>query len=1097
MFKTIVDINPLARAGHCVATVFSALLLLVLLCNPAWAELDDDIARITERLTQFENTTPGPEEQSLRERYQQALELLQKLKQHEVSAGQLGRELETLPGEISQLKQVEPVVSTPRIELPHSLPLDQLQQRQTLLKATLLEQQKARDRLQQEIALNDQKRLTLRDQLSQLKQASDTPASPDPQVTSDAGQMLQSARLRERSAHIQVLELELLTLPGRSELNDLKLQQLNRAVAQNAQNLQQLEELMLWRQRSQTEQTLSDLQQNTLNDLDPVLQAASEVNRVLGLELRDTLAKIEQASTLRRKQEQHLSQVDEAYRTISQQLELDIQYVGTELHHLQAGLTKPLNTAGTRAQINQLRLQNIRLNRDQLSTEQELGGYETSVGLQLPEATRGQYRQILTDRLTVFSKLRDARLSLVAELSTLLSVQENINDLIAQARVLISEQLLWLPSVTPIQLNWFRELAGSQQLLLERWQKNASQPWLAYSSQLTLPLVGLILLSLIALLLTRFQNARLRDWHRDIGNVIQDRFVHTALPLVLAPLIALPLPALVLIVARFALNPAHPDFEVLRSVLPVAALIIWVVHCLRIWLGAPAGLFIGHFGVAKELARVLRQRLLLLGLLCGPLVLAVIYVYQTTLDSEVLKSGLERLLMLSLTGCITLLWGSLLTVAPLLNRLTMSHRWWLRAELWLSTLVGFNFILLVLMLAGYVFTSQVFMLLLLLLLAVCLSVFIAYGLGLRWLLIAERKLAFDRAQARRAEIISAREKNEEEPSVSTDYLNMQDISEQSRKLLATASLILLLSLLWLVLRDFLPALDVFDKLVLWSSLSTTPDGDVLTSITLKNLLFAALLLGLSIFAATNLPGLLELLVLRHMTLGPGSGYAITTLIKYTLVVIGIVLCVGELGLQWSKLQWLVAALSVGLGFGLQEIVANFVSGLIILFEKPMRIGDTVTIGGLTGTVTRIQIRGTTIVDWDRKEVIIPNKTFITDQLINWSLTDPTTRVVILVGVAYGSDTERARALMVEAARETERVLKDPPPEAFFTGFGASTLDLELRLFVSAMSDRMVVTHRVNTAIDKKFREAGLEIAFPQLDVHLHSKPDAEPKPGVA
>jgi potassium efflux system protein len=393
------------------------------------------------------------------------------------------------------------------------------------------------------------------------------------------------------------------------------------------------------------------------------------------------------------------------------------------------------------------------------------------------------------------------------------------------------------------------------------------------------------------------------------------------------------------------------------------------------------------------------------------------------------------------------------------------------------------------------------MLLLLLVLVVCLSVFVAYGLGLRWLLIAERKLAFDRAQARRAQITAAREQNAEEPPLSTDYLDMQDITEQSRKLLATTSLILLLSLLWLVLRDFLPALDVFDKLVLWTSISTTTDGDILTSVTLKNLLFAALLLGLSIFAAANLPGLLELLVLRHMALGPGTGYAITTLIKYVLVVIGILAGAGELGLQWAKLQWLVAALSVGLGFGLQEIVANFVSGLIILFEKPMRIGDTVTIGGVSGTVTRIQIRGTTIVDWDRKEVIIPNKTFITDQLINWSLTDPTTRVVILVGIAYGSDTERARALLVEAALATERVLRDPPPEAFFIGFGASTLDLELRLFVSAMSDRMIVTHDVNTAIDKKFRQAGLEIAVPQLDVHLHPAAQAAqaagPTPGDA
>ncbi len=1076
------------------ATLSALLLLLTLMCASALASTDEDIALVTERLEQYDGKTPSVEEQAERDLYQQTLETLQDLKQHDASAAQLRQELETLPADINRLRQAPADVPEPHSTPTEAQSLEQLQQRQTLLKASLLEQQKTRDQLLQDISLNDNKRLSLRDQLTRLKQTSDPAAGQSPD--GEASQLLQSARQRELSARIQSLELELLTLPGRTELNELRLQQVNRDISRSTQQLQQLEELIQWYLRSQTEKTLSELQQSSLSGLDPVLQAAGELNRNLSLDLRETLADIEQTSSLRRQQDVHLTQVDDAFRTISQQLELEIQYVGTELHRLQAGLIRPLNTAATRARINQLRLQNIRLNRDELSTRQELGGYESSPGLQLPQEARSQYRQLLTDRLSLFSKLRDARLSLVAELSSLLSVQESINERITQARALISEQLLWLPSVTPVQLNWFGELVDSRRLLLERWHNNASIPLLRYSSRLALPLLGLIALCGLALLLLRYQHAHLRLWQQDIGNVLQDNFVHTALPLVLAPIIALPLPLLLLICAGFALNPEHPDAGVLALMLQTAALVTWVIHFLRIWLQEPSGLFVGHFGVAPDLARVLRQRLLLLGLSGGPLLLGLIYVYATTLDSEVMKSGLERLLMLSLTGCITLLWGSLLTVAPQLNRLTQGDRWWLKAEIWLGCLAGFNFILLIMMLVGYVFTSQVFMTLLLLVLVVCLSVFVAYSLGLRWLLIAERKLAFDRAQARQAEIAAAREKNEDEPPLSTDYLDMQDITEQSRKLLATSSLILLFSLLWLVLRDFLPALDVFDKLVLWSNISSTPEGDVLSSVTLKNLLLAALLLGLSIFAAANLPGLLELLVLRHMTLGPGTGYAITTLIKYALVVVGIFVCVGELGLQWSKLQWLVAALSVGLGFGLQEIVANFVSGLIILFEKPMRLGDTVTIGGVSGTVTRIQIRGTTIVDWDRKEVIIPNKTFITDQLINWSLTDPTTRVVIRVGVAYGSDTERARALLVEAARETERVLTDPAPEAFFTGFGASTLDLELRLFVSAMSDRMVVTHGVNTAIDCKFREAGLEIAFPQLDVHLHPTRRAdEPEAG--
>lgn len=118
---------------------------------------------------------------------------------------------------------------------------------------------------------------------------------------------------------------------------------------------------------------------------------------------------------------------------------------------------------------------------------------------------------------------------------------------------------------------------------------------------------------------------------------------------------------------------------------------------------------------------------------------------------------------------------------------------------------------------------------------------------------------------------------------------------------------------------------------------------------------------------------------------------------------------GSLGVSWDKLQWLAAALSVGLGFGLQEIFGNFVSGLIILFERPVRIGDTVTIGTFSGTVSKIRIRATTITDFDRKEVIIPNKAFVTERLINWSLSDTVTRVVIRLGVAYGSDLDKVKS----------------------------------------------------------------------------------------
>jgi potassium efflux system protein len=192
------------------------------------------------------------------------------------------------------------------------------------------------------------------------------------------------------------------------------------------------------------------------------------------------------------------------------------------------------------------------------------------------------------------------------------------------------------------------------------------------------------------------------------------------------------------------------------------------------------------------------------------------------------------------------------------------------------------------------------------------------------------------------------------------------------------------------------------------------------------------------------------------------------------------------GLGWSKVQWLVAAISVGLGFGLQEIFANFVSGLIILIERPIRVGDVITISDVTGSVSRIRMRATTIIDPDRKELIIPNKDVITGRVLNWTLSDQVNRVQIKVGIAYGSDTQRAAELLMRAAREHPHVLDDPLPVVTFEAFGNSTLDFVLRCYLPNLENRSSVIHELHMAVDRAFRESGIEIAFPQQDIHVRT-----------
>ena len=177
-------------------------------------------------------------------------------------------------------------------------------------------------------------------------------------------------------------------------------------------------------------------------------------------------------------------------------------------------------------------------------------------------------------------------------------------------------------------------------------------------------------------------------------------------------------------------------------------------------------------------------------------------------------------------------------------------------------------------------------------------------------------------------------------------------------------------------------------------------------------------------------------------------------------------------------------MTVGLGFGLQEIFANLVSGLIILVERPIRVGDIVTVGDVTGTVSRMQMRATTVTDYDRRELIVPNKKFITDNVINWTLSDPISRIVLPIGVAYGTDVNKVRRILLRIAADCPFVLDDPPPNTLFKSFGDSTLNVQLMVFIPERSVYVDVVNDLNSAIAKEFKAAKISIAFPQLDLHI-------------
>jgi potassium efflux system protein len=258
---------------------------------------------------------------------------------------------------------------------------------------------------------------------------------------------------------------------------------------------------------------------------------------------------------------------------------------------------------------------------------------------------------------------------------------------------------------------------------------------------------------------------------------------------------------------------------------------------------------------------------------------------------------------------------------------------------------------------------------------------------------------------------------------------------------------------------------------------------------LWQLLEAILAAIVTLVLVRNIPGLVELFLQRRTALDTGVRVAIATLVRYTITIVGFIVVFGVVGLTWSNVQWLAAALTFGLGFGLQEIVANFVSGLILLVERPVRVGDVVTIGNLMGRVTRIQIRATTITLWDRSEMIVPNKEFITTKLVNWTLSDSKRRIEIPVRIAYGADLDRVKETLTGIAEQHPEVLPDPAPHTLLLAFGDDAIQFELR-FVVDFGKGLTVKDEVQMAIDKAFHEQGIEFALPQLKIRL---PEAGPE----
>ncbi|MGV8080890.1 MAG: mechanosensitive ion channel family protein [Syntrophales bacterium] len=281
--------------------------------------------------------------------------------------------------------------------------------------------------------------------------------------------------------------------------------------------------------------------------------------------------------------------------------------------------------------------------------------------------------------------------------------------------------------------------------------------------------------------------------------------------------------------------------------------------------------------------------------------------------------------------------------------------------------------------------------------------------------------------------------------------------------------------------------DIADRIVEHLSVPLFSLGG--STFTLWMLVYLVFFSVLLVFAASRINRIVAYRILANSRIDLGVRIAIGSIVKYALLTIGFVIILQTAGIDLSSITILFGALGVGIGFGLQNITNNFVSGLIILFERPIKVGDRIEVSGIAGDVVDISMRATTIVTNDNISIIVPNSEFISSTVINWSHTDRNVRFNFPVGVSYREDPLKIRELLLKIALDHPGVLKEPQPDVLFTEYGDSALMFNLRVWTSEYVNRPgVLKSQLYYEISRRFREAGVEIPFPQRDIHIKEMP---------
>lgn len=1085
---------------HCAVKLGKILLFLFCLNLPTvYGDGLPDPNQIQQELEQAKKSkTSDSHSPELVETLEKTLTLLDDYKNSEQRAKQYQQIIDDFPKIMQDLRrEITNLETAPEKQVETTLSTEQLTQE--MLKASSQWLEEGRQAQQEQERTRD-----ISDSLMQLPQqhteAQRALSESERQLTSkptidNSPQTLakfheRQAAIAAKKARVNELELAQLSANNRQELARLRAEIHNKKAEQLDLYLQSVRIQLNHQRQREAELALAHTKQLAENTegLPVSIVQQFHATRDLSTALNQQSRRLEQVAMEHRQANNQLLQIQEVLSTIREQSQWVDKSgsLGETLRTLVNHLPDTPKPQQLDHEVGQLRLQRL-FYENSLSRLQHQEELRQDDGAQLTKAQR----DILSGQLKIQRNLLGSLIAgcntLILEVTKLQVSHSQIRDTLLETKEATHRYLFWTADVNPVNLSYPLEIAQDLARVLSFetfWQLGQALILMLTSRGTLLPLFAAILLVGASISSRRHYNAFLERSSVRVGKVNQDKFSLTLSTVLWSVLVALPLPALWAALGyglqhAWAYPTATAGGNGVTATLPLLC-----VFMISAAFAHPKGLFIVHFGWSQaRVARVMRYYSLTIGFIVPLIMLLISF---RSYGDHSFFSSLGRLCFILICGALTIVTVTLKRAGiPLFLNKEGSGNNIVNRILW-NLMICIPLASALASCIGYLDTAIALLARVETSVGIWLLLLLIYHIIRRWMLIQRRRIAFDRARQRRAEMIAHRARTGEEHSsfgaegieIEEPVINLDAISAQSLRLVRSLLTLLALVSLIFLWSEIYSAFSFLENIKLWNS-STNP-------ITLRSIFISILVLIITTQLVRNMPALLELALLQHINLTPGTGYAITTLAKYLLLLIGALVGFSIIGIEWSKLQWLVAALGVGLGFGLQEIFANFVSGLIILFEKPIRIGDTVTIRELTGTVTRINTRAATIVDWDRKEIIMPNKAFITEQFINWSLSDSVTRVVLIIPAPANADSKVITDILQKAAERCTHVIDNPAPEAFLVDIQHGTQLFELRVHAAEMAHRMPLRHELHQLILEGFQKNNIELPFPPFQMRVES-----------